>query len=375
MTAFRLLLLTALAISAQTALVTAPVEKLTVNLGFRDWSAAVVAGNTVLAGNQTGTGGLFAVDAATGKQRWSLIPALNGGTASVSTAAAVAGNVVIVPFAAAYPGATIAVALGTGKELWRGPDPERGAAVAVDGGLAYVLDKKGVFWALDVATGKERWKAQFASNKAACASRPIVRDGVIYFTAIGENGYLLLALDATTGAERWRYRAEAPYIQAGACLEQPVVTADTIYGAGENRLYAVWRATGKDRFASIEIRRPVDGRERAVKLFGLVDAGPVLIGMTEGQLIAFDLSTGRTMWELAGTYREGARWNAMAGKVLYFQSMVDGAPTLQGLDVESRKVLWSFSRKTAQANWPFGHVTPVNGGLWVNSYQALLKLE
>jgi hypothetical protein len=39
-----------------------PVETLTVNPGFRDWSPAAVAGTTILAGNQTGRGGLFAVD-------------------------------------------------------------------------------------------------------------------------------------------------------------------------------------------------------------------------------------------------------------------------------------------------------------------------
>ena len=42
---------------------TQPVEKLTVNLRFRDWGPVTVAGNTILGGNQTGTGGLFAVDA------------------------------------------------------------------------------------------------------------------------------------------------------------------------------------------------------------------------------------------------------------------------------------------------------------------------
>jgi hypothetical protein len=26
-------------------------------------------------------------------------------------------------------------------------------------------------------------------------------------------------------------------------------------------------------------------------------------------------------------------------------------------------------------DWPFGHVTPVNGGLWADSYQALVKLR
>ena len=30
---------------------------------------------------------------------------------------------------------------------------------------------------------------------------------------------------------------------------------------------------------------------------------------------------------------------------------------------------------TAEANWPFGFVTPVEGGLWVDSYQALVKLQ
>ena len=37
--------------------------------------------------------------------------------------------------------------------------------------------------------------------------------------------------------------------------------------------------------------------------------------------------------------------------------------------------LWSFSRPTAEPNWPFGYVTAVEGGLWVDSYQALIKLQ
>ena len=45
------------------------------------------------------------------------------------------------------------------------------------------------------------------------------------------------------------------------------------------------------------------------------------------------------------------------------------------LDLETRQILWSFFRPTAERNWPFGHIAPVNGGLWVNSYQTLVKLE
>jgi hypothetical protein len=71
----------------------------------------------------------------------------------------------------------------------------------------------------------------------------------------------------------------------------------------------------------------------------------------------------------------------VAGSVLYFQGKPGAEPgaagggTLHALDLETRSILWSFSRPTAQANWPFGHVLPVDDGLWVDSYQALVKLQ
>jgi hypothetical protein len=111
--------------------------------------------------------------------------------------------------------------------------------------------------------------------------------------------------------------------------------------------------------------------------------------MTSSFLIAFDKNSGRTAWEIPGQYREtapamavaGAVEGAVAGNVLYFQGSPDSKPakapsgTLHALDLDSRSILWSFSRPTAEANWAFGHVTPVDNGLWVDSYQALVKLQ
>ncbi len=330
----------------------APVVAFTVNPGFRDWSPATIAGTTILAGNQTGSGGLFAIDTLTGKVKWTYRTVFSTGTAGLSTPPAVTAELAIVPFAAAYPGAVVAVSLATGKEVWRGPDPVQNAAVAVSGDLAYILGKNGNFYALDAATGRERWKAVFATNLAPCASLPIVQEDTVYLTAIaaasppGEpGGYYLFALDARTGKERWRYRAEAPYVHSGVCLSQPVVTADTIFATGEQHLYAVQRATGRDRWPAIEIRRSedgrVDGQVRAVEVHGLVDAGAVVIGMTPGFLIAFDKSSGRTAWEIAGKYRESASNMAVAGNVLYFQ----GSP---GAKPETRRALrcmrWIWTR-------------------------------
>lgn len=368
----------------------APSEKLSVDLGFRDWGPATIVGSTVIAGNPTGRGGLFAVDAITGKARWIYRAVLPRGTASVSTPPAVAGSLVIAPFWAPHPGAVIAVSLSTGKEVWRGPVPEQGAGVAVNGDLAYILAKGGSLFALETATGRERWKAEFGTNLAPCASQPVVKDGVIYLTGIGKAvpsdaakpaGYYLFALDAKTGQERWRYRAEAPYVRPGVCLNQPVLTADTVFAAGDNYLYAVDLATGRHRWPPVEVRRPVEGRERGVQVQGLVDAGAVLVGITAGHLIAFSKDTGRPAWDIPGEYRDSFPATAVAGNVLYFQGSpkIKPAPaaggTLHALDLETRQILWSFSRPTAERNWPFGHVTPVNGGLWVDSYRTLVKLE
>jgi outer membrane protein assembly factor BamB len=367
---------------------TLPSEKLTVNPGFRDWSPVTIVGTTILAGNKTNRGGVFAIDAISGKVKWTVRPTFNGGTASVSTAPAVSGDIVITPFSMAYPGAVVAVSLAGGKEIWRGPDPAVDAAVAVSGGTAFVLGKDGRFSALDAATGRERWKIALA-NRGECASAPIVRDGVVYLTsgatatagdASKPAGFYLFALDANTGQEKWRYRAAAPYEHNGVCLRQPIVTSDAIYATGENRLYAINRATGRDRFAPIEVRRMSEGRERAVEVHGLVDADSTVIGITSGFVIAFDKASGRTAWEIAGQYTTSSPSTAVAGGVLYFQGSPGGKSaaargTLHALDLATRNILWSFSRPTAEPNWAFGFVTPVDGALWVDSYQALVKLQ
>jgi hypothetical protein len=71
----------------------------------------------------------------------------------------------------------------------------------------------------------------------------------------------------------------------------------------------------------------------------------------------------------------------MAGNILYFQGSPASEPAaasrgmLHALDLTTRAIVWSFSRPTAEPNWAFGTVTPFDGGLWVSSYQALVKLQ
>jgi outer membrane protein assembly factor BamB len=382
------------------------VEKLTVNPGFRDWGPTTIAGTTILAGNSTNKGGLFAVDMLTGKLKWTSRPTALRYGSSVSTAPAVSGSVVMAPMG----NTLVAMSLATGKEIWRGPHTAQSASVVASSGLAYVLGDDNTFYALDATTGKEKWKRPFA-RFVGCDSRPIVRDGVVYVSgtvllkpadAIQSASYYghLFALDANTGEERWRYPATTVGITGGHCYNEPIVTADTFFAIVSTNLYAIDVANGRERWGGpLEVRRSVEGRVRGVNVRGLVDAGSVLVGMTKSYLIAFDKATGRTAWEIQGQYGSSNASTAVAGRVLYFQGhpgaepaaeqggivyqggrRIVSAPVLPGgrlnaLDLDTRAILWSFSRPTVEENWPFGFVTPVESGLWVDSYQALVKLQ
>jgi outer membrane protein assembly factor BamB len=317
----------------------------------------------------------------------------------------VSGGVAIVPMG----NTLMAVTIATGREAWRGPATALSAAVAADGGLAFVLGEDANFHALDAATGREKWAAPFPA-RGSCASLPVARGGAVYVSRnvvvkAGEGGRAaeyyrhLVALDASSGQERWRYPA-APAGTVGMCAEQAVVTGDTYFAVSEQKLYAINLTTGRDLWPPVEVRAPIDGRERAVGLAGMVDAGTVLVGVTPVSLMAFDKTTGRLAWQLPGQYRQNSPSTAVAGGVLYVQGHpgakpasevqdrvvyqggkpVEQTPALPGgrlnaIDLATRTVLWSFSRPTADANWAFGYVLPVDGGLWVDSYQALVKLQ
>jgi outer membrane protein assembly factor BamB len=379
---------------------TAPTERFTVNPGFRDWTSTTIAGTTILGGNSSNRGGLFAVDMLTGKVKWTT--RVNGRGDPVSSAPAVSGDIVIT----IMNNTLVGLSLATGKEMWRGPPTKMNATVAASSGLVYALGDDGNFYALEAATGRERWRKGFR-RAGSCHALPIVRDGTVYVSVAiltrpadanrsAEGSEHLFALDANTGEERWRFPGTG---SGSACPEQPIVTADTYFGVRSQALIAVDLATGRERWKPVEVRQPVDGRLRGVPIAGLVDAGSVLIGMTPSALVAFDKATGQTAWEITGQYRVGSPSTAVAGGVLYFQGHAGATPTTEGqgavdfggrpiikvaalpsgklnaLDLDTRTILWSFSRPTVEANWPFGFVTPVDGGLWVDSYQALVKLQ
>jgi outer membrane protein assembly factor BamB len=172
----------------------------------------------------TNQSGIFSVDAATGQQRW--FAGTNGwvlGTPSVAEG---------VVYVASMKATVSAIEIATGSTLWAvqvGDSlPSSGigfvlsSSPAVVDGTIYVGRNDGLY-ALDAATGAERWRADIGRVRT---SSTVVDDGMVYVVADGA----LHAVDAQTGMERWQIDlgngADASAIVAGGLVFVGMVTED-----------------------------------------------------------------------------------------------------------------------------------------------------
>jgi outer membrane protein assembly factor BamB len=371
--------------SPVTPLRTQPTVKLAITAGFRDWGPATLAGDAIIGSNMTGRGGVFAFDATTGKPRWSWRGDERGGV-SVSAPIVVQGDTAVVLLKTLHPSRLMGLAVATGKERWHVEvQVLREAEIAAADGLLFVQTRDGHLRAYDAQTGNEAWAFSFGGEDVACGSRPVVADGVVYLvgglealSTVGERARdRVWAIDAKTGQEKWRHRTET-----SSCANSPVVVTDDgvfVTLDGERRTYGLDRATGRRRWTQMITRTTDLERDYAVR--GLVQGGGVLVGMTSLALVALDPATGRVVWELPGSFRDQVPTLGVAGNVLYFQGSPAARPaaatsgTLHALDLGTRELLWSFTRPTEEPNWPLSNVLPFDGGLWVDTYKTLLKLQ
>ena len=104
---------------------------------------------------------------------------------------------------------------------------------AVDAGVVYVGATDGKLYALDAATGNEKWIFQTGDQ---IWGSPAVSGNTVY---VGSFDKRLYAVDTATGAEKWHFDAD------GAIITTPLVLNNTIYFGSYNRhFYAVDAANG-----------------------------------------------------------------------------------------------------------------------------------
>jgi outer membrane protein assembly factor BamB len=157
-------------------------------------------------------------------------------------------------------------------------------------GRLYFSDIRGRFRAVDTETGSVVWRRDFGRFSAAS---PTVGEGVVYQPLMNRPGTdrdrsagLLVALDADTGEELWRFRARV-------VESSPLLLDGTVYvGTFDDKLYALDAETGKVRW---EVATGDD-----VKGGPAFAGGTIYFGSYDGNVYAVDARTGRQRWESSG---------------------------------------------------------------------------
>lgn len=260
-----------------------------------------VAKGVVYVGSGTdldGQGTVQAFDAATGNQRWRFDAQRRLGDASP----AVVDGVVYVASGAISAPAVVDDTVYVGGGHTTGGSSEASVLFALDaatGTERWRLTLEGTgYFAVDAATGTQRWFVE--TGQLDVGFTPAVADGIVY--AGNRDGYLY-AIDAASGAERWRFTAaDSVY---GIAVAGGLVYAGVGGFASQTYLYAVDAATGQERWRFI-----TGGRVRSSP--AVVD-DTVYVGSDDGNLYAVDAATGTERWQVE-----------VGGRVRGFPVVVDG---------------------------------------------------
>lgn len=202
------------------------------------------------------------------------------------------------------------------------------SSAAVLGTTAYAVSKDGVIYALELATGKERWSAEL--DAPAGSASPLVVDGVV---VVGDQGGIVHAFDPATGAQRWATTVEGAIDGAAASVGHLVLTATE---AG--RAYAIDARTGAITWKTA---LPA-GVTRSVT----ASADTVYIG-AGGILIALRLSDGTILWQSTIGATGSCGTPTVADGLVFDAANLDGdgstPVTVVAVDASSGTARWHYT--------------------------------
>ncbi len=184
---------------------------------------------------------LRALDARSGRESWSYPVGDAGscGNVPVRVTPAPDGNVYVCAGTR-----VLSVDRASGRVRWHFEAPAPFLAppafapgAAVTGGGVYLADHLGTVYALDAATGKDRWR--IATETRTCADPVLVANGNVHLGA----GSALYTLDAVTGTPKWRFAA------GGEITGLPAVADGRVhFGSADHCLYTLDAAGGQLRW-------------------------------------------------------------------------------------------------------------------------------
>jgi outer membrane protein assembly factor BamB len=212
-----------------------------------------------------------------------------------------AGDLVLVPTGFHEPGRVRAYEARTGRLRWAYGTGGTAFVWAVGEGRVIVAPDRGSLVALDLETGRQRWRLALSPGQSP--EHGTIAGGRLYvgtsFTSEGDlRPPIVYAVDLATGRRRWQ-----AVLEPGTDLEwgAPVVEGDLVLiadtpshpdSAPTSRLHALHADTGRVRWkANLRSREQGFHTQRPLVIGGLV-----LTVNTSGALLAVDAGSGREVW-------------------------------------------------------------------------------
>ena len=201
-------------------------------------------------------------------------------------------------------GSLYALERSTGRTVWRfaaGSPVHSSPAVA--GGLVVAASLGGRFFAVDQDTGRLRWSMQTgdtlprnvapAGGWDLLVSSPVVTGNTV---VIGGRDGVVYALELSSGRVRWRGRTNGK-IRATPAVSEGVV----VVGSWDGRVYAYDLATGQERWVNRTVGDTLDSKKwgfdrRAIQGSPAIAGGQVFIGSRDGGFYGIDFRTGERQW-------------------------------------------------------------------------------
>lgn len=162
-------------------------------------------------------------------------------------------------------------------------------------GMVVVGTRSGKIVAIDGSTGEVRWQKSLPS--ASLAPALIMGNRVL----VSANNGVLFALESATGEMVWQFGTQTPNISVRGTANLLRLDAQTvIFSTSDGRIHAINPVSGRPLWVR-RIGRAVGGSQ--VHRMSDVDGMPLVVGhhlyvaSYSGQLMAFDLSTGRMVFD------------------------------------------------------------------------------
>ncbi|MEX0317291.1 MAG: PQQ-binding-like beta-propeller repeat protein [Ruegeria sp.] len=234
-----------------------------------------------------------------------------------------------------------------------------GGGMAYAGGVLFVSSGFGRLTALDARTGAVRWRQKL---NATGSGTPTIRDGLLYLVAGDDTGW---AVNTKDGRIAWQLEG-TPSVGNVLGAPAPALTSDlVVFAFGSGDVTASFRRGGIRRWnASV-----TGGRKgRAAARIGDVTGAPVIsgnslyIGNHSGRTVAFDAASGERIWT-AGEGALGPVWPA--GDSVF---LVSDRSQLIRLSAADGSVIWArdlsgfVKDKPRKRGEIFAHYGPIVAG-------------